>query len=80
MRHGGGGREGEGGRALGNNGFSVPLRNNKMYTSVMQSAQLRVMEEMGKRPCGTGMTSQGQNSSRIILFAKTLGSHSLLFL
>ena len=43
MRHGGGGE-----RALEKNEFSIPLRSNKMYTSVMQSTQLRVTEEMGE--------------------------------
>ena len=51
-----------------------------MYTSLMQSAQLGVTEEMGKHSCWMGMKGAGQDSSCAILFAKTLGSHRLMFL
>ena len=76
--HGGGGKE-EGGVPEGNK-FPISPRNNKMYTALMQSAQLRVTEEMGKHSCWMGMKGAGQDSSRAILFAKTLGSHRLMFL
>lgn len=71
--------EGEGGGVPEGNKFPISPRNNKMYTPLMQSAQLRVTEEMGKHSCWMGMKGEGQDSSRAI-FAKTLGSHRLIFL